>query len=345
MTALALLLFATCMVYWNFRPDVNFLLTKQHLVHRPLWRTVFYVHVLSGMLAIVSGALQFFPGLRQRFLSLHRIAGKTYAGAILLTGAPTGLYMAFYATGGAAASAGFVLMSVLWFYTTWMGVRTVRQGNIAAHRKWMLRSYAVTFSAVTLRLWVPLLSLFADWQPLTVVVVTAWISWLFNLLFIEFYIKLQPKKSKTMKSHHLKTAVTALACLLLFSAHRPHHTSRSGSGSEDYYEVYSYVREHICQPIGKELKGMQSEPAKQFSRCPSGYEPQFVAKTDSIKTDRIVSGKILLHRGCHGQYICHFKVCVSTGFAVVRSEDSKEYMSVEKWLAMKNEKRKTVVKS
>ncbi len=203
MSGLALLLFATCLLYWNFRPDVNFLLTKQHLVHRPVWRSVFYLHVFAGMLSILLGPLQFFPGLRQRFLSLHRLTGKTYAGAIVLLGAPTGLYMAFYATGGAAASLGFILMSTLWFYTTWMGIQTVRRGQIAAHRLWMLRSYAVTFSAVTLRLWVPLLSLFTDLQPLTVVVITAWISWLFNLFFIEFYIHL---KHKNTTHHEIKTS-------------------------------------------------------------------------------------------------------------------------------------------
>lgn len=148
-----------------------------------------------------------------------------------------------------------------------------------------------------------------------------------------------------MRSKQVKTTLLSLTCLLLFSAYRPHKSSPSRSGSEDYHDVYAYVREHICQPIGAGLKGVKSDPVNHFSRCPSGYEPQFVTKAVTIKTDQIVSGKILLHRGCNSKYICHFKVCVSTGFAVVRSADSQEYMSVQKWLTMKNEPGKALVKS
>lgn len=194
MTLLAFLLFATTLMYWNFRPDVNFLLTKQALVKDPVWRTVFYVHIFGGMLSIALGPFQFMPGLRRRFLKAHRFSGKMYASAILFLGAPTGLYMAFFATGGAPASAGFILMSGLWFYTTWMGIRTIRRGQVDQHRQWMLRSYAVTFSAVSLRLWVPLLSLYLPTDPMQVVIITAWISWLFNLIVAEFIIHFNHKK-------------------------------------------------------------------------------------------------------------------------------------------------------
>jgi uncharacterized membrane protein len=194
MTALAFLLFGTTMMYWNLRPDVSFLLTKQNLVHQPLWRTAFYIHIFGGMLAIALGPWQFIKALRRRFLTTHRVIGKLYAIAILCIGAPTGLYMAFYANGGPPAAIGFVIMSMLWFYTTWMGIYTIRKKQIDLHKQWMIRSYAVTFSAVTLRLWVPLLSLGLHINHLQVIIVTAWISWLFNLIAAELIIKLKNKK-------------------------------------------------------------------------------------------------------------------------------------------------------
>jgi uncharacterized membrane protein len=194
MTALAFLLFATTMVYWNFKPDVNFLLTKQNLIDHPVWRPVFYIHIFGGMLSIALGPLQFVKWFRQKFMNLHRYIGKLYVVAILLIGAPTGLYMAFYANGGLYSTLGFVFMSLLWFYTTWMGIYTIRKKQIEAHQKWMMRSYAVTFSAVTLRLWVPVLSLVFEMDHLQVVIITAWISWLFNLMAAEIIIKLIIKK-------------------------------------------------------------------------------------------------------------------------------------------------------
>lgn len=189
MTGFAFLLFGITFIYWNFRPDVNFLLTKQHLVNHPIWRPAFYVHIFGGMLAIAIGPLQFIKALRRKNLRLHRTLGKIYAAAIVFIAAPTGLYMAFYANGGIYSSIGFILMSLLWFYTTFMAVNTIRKKQVTEHIQWMVRSYAVTFSAVTLRLWVPALSL-ANFEYAFIIVITAWISWLFNLIVAEIIIKL-----------------------------------------------------------------------------------------------------------------------------------------------------------
>src|ERR1700746_2867631 len=152
MTGFAFLLFGITFMYWNFRPDVNFLLTKPILVHHPIWRTAFYIHIFGGMLAIVLGPLQFVKYIRRKNLNLHRVLGKIYVSAILFVAAPTGLYMAFYANGGISASIGFILMSILWFYTTFMAVNTIRKKQVNEHIKWMGCSYAMTFAAVTFRL-------------------------------------------------------------------------------------------------------------------------------------------------------------------------------------------------
>lgn len=191
MTGLAFFLFGITFMYWNFRPDVNFLLTKQDLVDHPIWRPAFYVHIFGGMLAIVLGPLNFIKYIRRKNLNLHRVLGKTYVASILFIAAPTGLYMAFYANGGFSASIGFILMSILWFYTTFMAVNTIRKKQIAEHVKWMVRSYAMTFAAVTLRLWVPFLSLAVEMDHLKVIIITAWISWIFNLMAAELILKLK----------------------------------------------------------------------------------------------------------------------------------------------------------
>ncbi len=193
MTGFAFLLFGITFMYWNFRPDVNFLLTKPILVHHPIWRTAFYIHIFGGMLAIVLGPFQFLKYIRRKNLNLHRVLGKIYVAAVLFIAAPTGLYMAFYANGGISASIGFILMSILWFYTTFMAVNTIRKKQVNEHIKWMVRSYAMTFAAVTLRLWVPFLSLAINMEHLKVIIITAWISWLFNLVAAEFILKLKPE--------------------------------------------------------------------------------------------------------------------------------------------------------
>ena len=135
---------------------------------------------------------------KSRVLLISRSIGKIYVASILVIGAPTGLYMAFFANGGAYASFGFIIMSILWFYTTWMGLITIIKKQILQHQQWMIRSYAVTFSAVTLRLWVPFLSIACNWEHEEVVVITAWISWLFNLIAAELIIYFTKFKTKTI---------------------------------------------------------------------------------------------------------------------------------------------------
>jgi uncharacterized membrane protein len=189
MTGFSFLLFGITIIYWNFKPDVNFLLTKQDVVFNPVWRSAFYIHIFGGMLAIALGPLQFIKFLRRKYLEAHRLIGKTYVIAILFLAAPTGLYMAFYANGGFYASLGFFLMSILWFYTTFMAVKTIRQKKIDEHINWMVRSYALTFAAVTLRILVPLFSFTTEMESHTIEISTAWMSWLVNLVAAEILIR------------------------------------------------------------------------------------------------------------------------------------------------------------
>jgi hypothetical protein len=43
---------------------------------------------------------------------------------------------------------GFGILAVLWFLTGLEAYRTVRRGNIEAHRRWMIRNFALTLAAV-----------------------------------------------------------------------------------------------------------------------------------------------------------------------------------------------------
>jgi uncharacterized membrane protein len=192
MTGLSVLLFCMTFMYFNFRPDVNFLLTKQDIVFDPIWRTAFYIHITGGMLALITGPINFIKKIRQYNLGLHRLIGKIYITSILLIAAPTGCYMAFYANGGIYSTLGFLLMSILWFYTTFMAITTIRKKKVEEHIKWMVRSYAMTFAAVTLRLLVPIMSMGFNMEHITIIVATAWISWIINLIVAESLIKFRP---------------------------------------------------------------------------------------------------------------------------------------------------------
>ena len=195
MTVLALLLFLITAEYLSFQTDLNFLQKKQDIIHS-IWLPVFYVHVISSMAVILVGPFQFLKGFRNRFMNWHRRGGKIYAYGILVLAAPSGLIMAFYAEAGLWSTLGFLAMGALWFITTLMAVVKIRQRKIEEHRIWMMRSYALSFAAITLRLLVPFFSLFTRDENL-IIISTAWLSWLLNLLIAEGMIfAIQHKSNK-----------------------------------------------------------------------------------------------------------------------------------------------------
>ena len=195
MTMLALLLFLITAEYLTFRTDLNFLQKKQDVIHT-IWLPVFYVHVISSMAVIAVGPFQFLKKFRSRYLNWHRLGGKIYAYGILLLAAPSGLIMAFYAEAGFWSVIGFLCMGILWFVTTLMAVIKIKQRKIEEHRIWMIRSYALSFAAITLRLLVPFFSLFIYDENL-IIISTAWLSWLLNLLIAEGMIfAIQHKSNK-----------------------------------------------------------------------------------------------------------------------------------------------------
>jgi uncharacterized membrane protein len=193
-TVFAIILFYTTAFYFSFRSDIHFLKEKQDVVFNVFWRTAFYIHITGGMLAIVLGPFQFLRQFRNRNFKVHRLMGKIYLAAILFLAGPTGLFMAFYAEGGFGGAAGFTVMALLWIFTTWKAYESIMARKIDAHRNWMVRSYALTFAAVTLRLWVPWASHYLGISPEITVISSAWISWIPNLIVAEILIRTIPKK-------------------------------------------------------------------------------------------------------------------------------------------------------
>lgn len=190
----SLFLFYTTALYFSFCTECNFLLAKRELIGNGFWMTAFYIHITGGMLALVTGPLQFVPAFRNRYLKVHRTLGKVYLGAILFVAGPSGLFMAFYAEGGIWGSIGFTLMALLWMLTTWMAYETIRKRDVQGHRAWMTRSYALTLAAITLRIWVPVASRGLDIDMGFVETSSAWVSWIPNLVVAEMLLRFFPKK-------------------------------------------------------------------------------------------------------------------------------------------------------
>jgi len=143
------------------------------------------VHAFASILALALGPFQFLDGWRRRYPTWHRWAGRLYLGVGVLVGGLAGLYMAQFAFGGPVARTGFALLAVLWLYTGAQAYRAIRRGAVDVHRRWMRRNFALTFAAVTLRLYLPL-SMVAGFDFALAYAVIAWLCWVPNLAFAEW---------------------------------------------------------------------------------------------------------------------------------------------------------------
>jgi uncharacterized membrane protein len=145
-----------------------------------------YAHFLGGGLALLIGAAQFNAQFRAARPALHRGIGRTYLVAVLFAGTG-GLAMATRSQGGLPAHTGFALLAVLWLATALVAWRAIRAGDVARHRLWMARNFALTFAAVTLRAELGLL-LLAGVPFAEAYATVAWLCWVPNLLVAGFLV-------------------------------------------------------------------------------------------------------------------------------------------------------------
>lgn len=172
-------------VSWRFIPlgvEQAMAFVAYHAIERPL---AFFAHVIFGPIALALLPFQLSLRLRSKRPTLHRWMGRAYGLAILIAGLG-GLVMGLGTTAGPVAATGFILLALLWIGATARGIALAMAGRFAAHRVWMIRSAALTFAAVTLRLWLPALQAVLPFGEAYTLV--AWLCWVPNLLIAEWLI-------------------------------------------------------------------------------------------------------------------------------------------------------------
>ncbi len=168
--------------------NVSFLMIKQtEVIERPEYLYFFYTHVYTSIFVLLSGFLAI---LRKdfRLKNFHKNIGKIYIFLILLLAAPSGIYMGIFANGGIFAKISFVTLGFLWWFSTFKAYQFVRKKQFKEHKQWMWRSFALTLSAVTLRMWKVIIVYLFHPNPMDVYQIIAWLGWIPNLLLIECLI-------------------------------------------------------------------------------------------------------------------------------------------------------------
>ncbi len=189
------LLLQITLQYIPVHTDVAFLRIKQEYISMIHYKYAFFIHVYTAILALPAGFTQFFLFIRKKYPWMHSITGYIYVSSIVLFAAPSGFIIGIYANGGSYSQIAFLLLAVLWFWFTLKAILAIKKRNIIAHKQWMIRSFALTLSAITLRAWKYIIVSLFHPRPMDVYQIVAWLGWVLNLILAEILIYNQYKKN------------------------------------------------------------------------------------------------------------------------------------------------------
>jgi uncharacterized membrane protein len=162
------------------------------------------VHIVCAVLYSVLGAFQFSNGLRRRRPEWHRVAGRIVVGLGLAV-AFSALWMtAFYPhiPGGALATVFRLGFGTGMAASIIVGFIAIRRHEIARHRAWMARAYALALGAGTQVITLGIgKAIFGDSDLTTALMLGA--GWGINLAVVEYIIRARfkaPARARTPAS-------------------------------------------------------------------------------------------------------------------------------------------------
>lgn len=184
----AYLLLLITLQYLPLNFEVTFLKLKREEVKLGYYNIAFFTHVYTSVFLLIFGILQFSKRLRKNRPKIHKLIGKLYILIILLVSGPSSLIMGFHANGGIISKISFIILSILWILFTYLSLYYAKKLNFIKHQKFAIRSFALTLSAISLRLFKFIIVFLWHPLPMDTYRIVSWLGWLFNLLVAEIII-------------------------------------------------------------------------------------------------------------------------------------------------------------
>jgi uncharacterized membrane protein len=146
------------------------------------------LHIVGGIIALLTGPVQLWLGLSDRGMEWHRRMGIGYMTGVAI-GSLGAFYLATHTDFGWIFGAGLFGLAVAWVTTTTLAYLAIKRSLIDQHKEWMIRSYVVTFAFVTFRVIQPALDAAHIGTPLEQLAAAAWACWAVPLLMTELVIQ------------------------------------------------------------------------------------------------------------------------------------------------------------
>ena len=164
---------------------------------RKLW---LLAHITGGIVALLLGPVQFWPGLRRKALAAHRWTGRLYLMGVL-TAAGSAFHLAFFIPpdeGGWPAGVALFTLACVWLTASAMALVAIRGGLVGIHKEWMIRSYVLTFAFVTLRWWGDFPVISSTGTVTERIVTISWVGWALPLLVTQMIFEVKRMRRESL---------------------------------------------------------------------------------------------------------------------------------------------------
>jgi uncharacterized membrane protein len=150
------------------------------------------IHIVPGVLFMVLGPFQFSQTIRARHLQWHRWNGRIFVTCGFIIGI-SALLMSFTmpSIGGVNQAAATILFGSIFLFALSKAFCHIRRREVALHRQWMIRAFAIGLAVATIRPIVGIffaISRFSNLTPAQFFGTAFWIGFVLHLIAAEAWI-------------------------------------------------------------------------------------------------------------------------------------------------------------
>jgi uncharacterized membrane protein len=162
--------------------------------------TLTLLHVLPGALFLTLGPLQFSRRIRTRHLRFHRWSGRVLVAAAIVSAIASFYFGILHPFAGFGEVSAIATFGALIVYFVVRGFVAIRRGDVAHHRRWMIRAFAVGIGISTIRVVGAIVQLAARTTPAETVTISFWAGWTLTLAAAEMWIRATSTSARTYSS-------------------------------------------------------------------------------------------------------------------------------------------------